>query len=1126
MNLRKFMFAIIMATAGALSLFGQNQKVTINVKQVPVQQVLEQIKQDSGVEIVYKDDSIDLRRRVNVNSKSQPLKNVLQQLFKGTDVVYTFQDNVIILSVRPKSKNVLIKSTPRKVSGTVTDKSGEPLIGATVREKGTNNVAVTDIEGNYEITVDSSSPVLTCTYVGYTPANKSVKGEKVADIVLSENESLLDDVVVVGYGNMKKRDLTGSVASVKLDDSFAGTAQSASLALIGSVPGLQVTQNSAKPGSGANYIMRGFSSPNADNRPLIIIDGFPVSPINDSNISVGIYDNGGSDNMLGSLNPNDIASIEVLKDASSTAIYGARAGHGVIIVTTKKGKQGKAKVTYSGSVSVQTISKKYEMLNAEDFRSESNRRAYYEYLEKNKLPPYGDTDPLFVPDFVPRFDLSSPLGESYDWFGAITQTGVQTQHNLSVSGGTDNLRYLVSGNYFYQDGVVKGNDFSRFNLRVNVDQKFNRHFSGGLNLTLSRSDTRETPASAKGASQMNPLLPFYDEDGNYSINPEYPQNNPLSELEVDNLARRDRAMAMAYVEYKPIEELTIKGNVGFDRSNHKRKVYLPKNTFDGSKENGRADIAEYDQNDYLAELTASYSNTFKDIHRLDAVAGASYQKFTREGFTAGNSDFLTDALKYNAINMGQYVKPWVTSTGGNDEMASVFARVNYSLKSRYLLTATLRADGSSYFAKGHQWGLFPSVAFAWRFTDEEFMDKLGIGSWWSNGKIRVSWGQTGNSSIGYHTLSYYNDRDDWGNRFTHAFGGKEYLGLRMTQLGNKNLTWETTSDWNFGLDLGFLNNRINLTVDYFIRDIKDLLNWRPLPMLQEVGQIVDNIGSTRTHGLELALNTVNIRTPEFTWTTDLTYSFSRSRWKERADTWFGNAYDKYNDYTSSFKGYYIADGLVQPGEEVPHMPGAIPGQVKLKDIRGYVYNEDGSYKTDEHGLPILSNEPDGKLDDADRINLGQSGPSFIMGMNNSIRWKNFDFNIYFYGRFRELKGGCYKDFMLDKADQILFGINMPVSMKDMWSVDNPTGWRPGFAQGVNSTGVHNTTYYVKRVNMVRCRNITLGYTIPTGNRLNKLRVYADVNNPFVISNYDGIDPETGDDYPNVISFNLGVEITF
>ena len=1142
---------------GAMSLpLAAQVKVSVSASKQPVETVLEQIKQSSGYEIFYNDDHVKNLRPVTIKAKNEDIKKVLDKVFAGTGISYTIRDKQVIITTKDKGK-ATTKETPaqkkedakkpvasRTVTGTVTGTDGEPLIGATVREKGTDNATVTDFNGEFSLKTRTPNATLEFSYVGYKNATIKANSGKTLAIEMQENSEVLDELVVVGYGAVKKSDLTGSVSQIKVNETTAATVSSVTNALAGKAAGLQVSLNTAQPGSASTIRIRGAASPNCDNSPLIVIDGFPVNPTSDSKTAVGRYDSGSNDNFLGSINPNDIESIEVLKDASSTAIYGARAGHGVILITTKKGKAGKATVTYSGNASIQTIAKSYEMLDSRAFMIETERYRKEKWRIDNYVGMFGGEDEdlmMQTSPYVPKYtqEMIDNPGETTDWFGEVTRNGFQTQHNLTVQGGSENTRYLVSGNFFLQNGIVKNNDLERFTFRTNISQKFNEHFSGGVNLTFSRIDQNSIPSGSSfnenagvivSTSQQNPLQPVRDENGNYTLNPEASfLPNPVSMLEITNKSRRDRFLGSMYVEYKPIRDLTLKLNLGIDRNNQKRSVYLPKTTLYGQKVNGQADIAQYDQNDYLLEFTASYNKQFADIHSLNAVAGYSFQKFNKEGVSAGNSDFLSDALLYNALSFGQYTKPWVGSSRSDDEMASFFGRVNYTLMGRYLLTATLRADGSSYFAKGHQWGYFPSVALGWRFSEENFMKDLR--SWFSNGKLRLSWGQTGNSSIGYQAISLYTDRDHWGNRFNHGFGGTEYIGFQLTQLGNPEITWETTTEYNAGIDLGFFHNRLNLSVDYFSREISNLLNWRPLQHLSEVLSIADNMGKTRSHGLEITLNTTNIDNRDFSWTSDFTFSFYRDRWEERADGWNPAAYEQYKGAIRSWQGFYVADGLVQPGEEIPHMPNAIAGQIKVKDINGYSYNADGTFKTDEHGLPILTGKPDGKINDADRVYLGSRDPGFILGFNNSFRFKDFDFNIYFYGHFNQWTTGSYYDMWLGSISSIDNGRNVPVSASEIWSTDNPTGWRPGYAQMYNTYDSGATTFYMKKCWFVRCRNITIGYNVPVKKGLSKLRVYADVTNPFMLTNYKGLDMETDANdsswaYPNIRSYNLGVEITF
>ena len=1108
------------------------QKVTFNGEQVSLKQAFEQIESVSKYKIAYNTAQLDVNRKVTLNQKDTDVLQVLDQLLAGTGCTYKVNENYIVITSQQTG-------AVKKVHGVVKDVNGEPIIGANVVVKGNpSNGTITDLNGNFDLSVTSNT-TLQVSYIGYNTQELFVGKKTDFNIVLKEDTELLDEVVVVGYGTMKKKDLTGAVASVKMDDAPVGTVSTISHALAGKAAGLQVNTISAQPGSGSTFRIRGAASVNAGNDPLIIIDGFPVSPTDDSKIQTGKYDSGSSDNILASINPNDIESIEVLKDASSTAIYGARAGNGVIIITTKKGKTGAPKVTYSGTASVQTMAAKYEMLSAKDFMIQSNRYALEEWRRSNGIGVYGGkSEAEAATPYTPYYTDAEIANPAYDtdWFKEITRTGFQTQHNLSVNGGTEMTKYLISGNFFKQNGVVKNNDMDRYTARVNVEQKVSKYVNLGVNMTLSRNTTNNVPLGAGqnenasimvAAAQFSPILPVRDEEGEYVLNSQAAfLPNPVSLLEITDKTVKERMLGTAYVEIKPIEELTLKGNLGIDRNYQKHSVYMPKTTLYGQKTGGQANIAQYDKSDYLMELTANYSKRFGD-HNLNALVGYSFQRFTDESLSAGNSQFLIDGFLYNNLGAGAYPKPSVGSSASKSEMASFFGRINYSYKDRYLLTATMRADGASNFAKNNRWGYFPSVALGWRFTEEEFMQPLT--SVLSNGKLRVSFGQTGNSNIGNRVISYYST----GNN--NEFGGTEQVGVYLSQMGNVDLKWETTTEWNVGVDLGFFKNRLNVTAEYFHKVVSDLLSERSLLGFQEVSTIAANIGETQSQGFELTINSTNFNTKNFGWNTDFTFSLYRDKWKTRDESWKPSAYSVY-DSPIRYQYGYLSDGLIQPGETVDWMPGAIPGQVKIKDINGYVYNEDGSVKVDQHGIPLKSGKPDGKLDDADKVIYGSSDPGYLLGLNNTFRWKNFDLNIYFYGQFDLLNSGSYKDLWLTGASgmtgivNMYRGYNMPVSAKDVWTSDNQSAVRPGYFQDKSTWGIGD--YYLQKSWFVRCRNITLGYTIPVNqgrNILSNVRVYFDVNNPFTITPYDGLDLETDNSvwaYPNVRSFSLGVDITF
>lgn len=1026
-----------------------------------------------------------------------------------------------------------LQQSEQKIAGTVVDANNEPVIGANVLVKGTTNGVITDMDGKFALTV-SRGAVLQISYIGYITQEIKVTNNTTYTIRLVEDSETLEEVVVVGYGTMKKRDLTGAVTSVKMDDAPVGTISTISHALAGKAAGLQVNTVSAQPGGQSTFRIRGAaSSDKAGNDPLIIIDGFPVSDPGSLD-SGNQYSDGKKDNVLGSINPNDIESIEILKDASSTAIYGARAGNGVIIVTTKRGKSGAAKVQYSGSASVQEIAKSYDVLDASGFMKIHNHYNKELWMSANGIGIYGgkseaEASSPFVPNYTDE-QIANPEHNT-NWFDEITRLGFQTSHNISITGGNDNTKYLVSGNYFKQDGVIKNNAMERYSARVNLDQKLSKYVKMGVNLNVTRNSydnvsLGDNQAGSAGvlvtAVQYKPTLPVRDENGDYTLNQDVAYlPNPVSLLDITDKTTKERLLGTVFLEVRPIQDLLLKANFGIDRNYQKRRQYLPTTTLYGAKENGAGYIGQSDKSDYLMELTANYTKSFGE-HNLNVLAGHSYQLFDSEFLSAKSNDFITDGFLYNNLGAGNAKRPTVGSSATKSRMASFFGRVNYSFKDRYLLTATLRADGSSNFAEGNRWGIFPSVAAGWRFLEEDFMQPLT--NVLSNGKLRLSYGETGNANVGDKAYSYYNVG------YNNIFGGSQINGVYLSQMGNADLTWETTREWNVGLDFGFLDGRINVTAEYYHKVVSDLLNEHTLLSYNEVNKIIANVGKTQSQGFELTVNTTNVKNKEFEWTSDLTFSLYRDKWKERDPNWKPSSWDEYNGYMRYSSGY-LSDGLVQPGEEIAHMPGALPGQVKIKDIDGYAYNADGSIKVDKHGIPLKTGTPDGKLDDADKVIYGSNDPGYLLGFNNTFRYKNFDLNVYFYGQFNKLTSGSYKTkWPSEFVNELRRGYNQPTSVKDIWSSTNPNGKLPSYFQIESAYGTGD--YFYDKTWFIRCRNITLGYNIPMKKEkqiLSNVRVYLDVNNPFVVTPYDGLDPETDVDnyaYPNVRTYSLGLDITF
>jgi TonB-linked SusC/RagA family outer membrane protein len=811
--------------------------------------------------------------------------------------------------------------------------------------------------------------------------------------------------------------------------------------------------------------------------------------------------------VLESLNPNDIESIEVLKDASATAIYGSRAGHGVIIITTKRGKQSeKVNVAYSGNVAIQNMASRHKMLDGPGYRRMRNMVEYENWLKNNGQGVYADyitPNPNPAP-YVPRYtDAEVASAQTTDWLGEVTQTGVQHSHNLSFTGGSEKSQYLASLNYFDQKGLVKTHGLQRLTANLNSDYTLSKYVKAGLSFNLSRNayDNVSLPNSADdrytgviiSALMFDPAVPVRDENGDFSVYDDFRFiPNPVSILDITDKTTKDRVLASGYFQVEPVSGLLLKASAGFDRRSAKRQQYVPTTYMYGASQGGIAHQRQDDGMDCLLGFTANYSKSIGN-HSLTALAGYEYQQFTNENFWANNYDFSTDGFLYNNLGAGAGVKD-AGSGASKSALGSYFGRLHYSYLGKYLLTATVRADGASNFDPDYRWGYFPSISLAWRFSDEAFMSRLsGI---LSNGKLRAGYGETGNYNVGNRTLDYFGVGERW------VFGQTGAIGIRATQLGNRKLTWETTSELNVGLDLGFIDHRVNLTLEYYNRVISDLLvTGKTLPSYNELTTIAANIGKTQGRGFEVTLNTVNVMSKNFRWTTDFTFYTYKDRWKERDPNWKPAAYQSVDDPIRAIYTY-VSDGLLQPGEKAPAWQSALlPGQIKIRNLK------------DEDGAPNV-------YDQYDQVLLGSSDPAFTLGFNNTLKYKKFDFNIYFYGDINRWMGASYYDGFLP----IINGANVSQKAFEVWRHDNQNTT----VRSPLSTPYPAGDYDYRKISYIRCRNIMFGYTFTIPKAANSFRVYADVNNPFIFTNWTGLDPETDQifSYPAARSFSVGVDINF
>lgn len=1119
MKLTSLFGVLCVSSAFAVNVNSQSLRVNIHANQKQAKEVIKQIEEQTDYLFVYNHDKVNLNNTVTIQANNETVAEVLNQMFAGTDIIYAMQGNNILLM----QKDAVVQQSGKVVTGTIVDPSGMPVIGANVMVKGTTNGTITDMDGKFSLEVEEGA-TLQISYIGYANQEIKVGNQKTLSIALKEDAEALDELVVVGYGTMKKRDLTGAISSVKGDDILTMTEPSVGKMLQGRAAGLQVSQNSAQPGGGLSFLIRGAGSVNASNAPLIVIDGFPITEFSEP--GGGRYDGGGKSS-LNSLNPSDIASIEVLKDASSTAIYGARASNGVILISTKKGSGEKVSVEYSGNIGIQQYTDSYDVLDASELMFQANRAKKEIWMRDNGIAPYGTNSEAEVSEtnpFIPKYtddQIKNPPVNT-DWLGAITRTGITTQHNVSVSKGGKSTKYLISGNYFNQKGIIKDSGVERFSGRINLDQKINDIISVGLISSASRVNNSNVPLGGSGnewagivrsAIQYSPLVKIQEDDGTYPLNPEMSfMPNPVSLLEITDKSTVENVRAIGSISLTPLEGLFVKFNAGIDRNIGFRTVYLPKSTLYGQNVGGEASINQSNRLDTNFDLTATYNKSFNEKHSLTVMLGGSYQTFSYMWHNAGNKDFLIDDFLWYNLQSGEAPKPSVSSGGGKDVTASYFGRLNYNLLDRYLFTLTFRADGASNFAENKKWGYFPSAAFAWKLINEPFM--IHAQNFMSDLKLRISYGQTGNASIGSRALALYGA----GNQI--LWGDAIKIGTYPSQLANPDLTWEKSSELNLGIDFGLYEQRLTGTVEYFNRVTSDLLSTQSLMSYLPVNSINANIGATRSTGWEVSLTSHNIDLSDFNWMTTLTFSRYVDRWKERSPEWRPTIYETTNDYIRPIFSY-LSDGLIQEGEVVPHMPGALPGQIKIKDIGGYELNDDGGYATDENGRFINTHQPDGKIDEADMVCLGTTSPGFTIGLNNTLRYKKFDLTVYFYGVFDRTMINPLISEYTENLQNIQNGKNFIAEwVTDMWTHDNQDALYPSLFK--NPYG--SADYYREKAWFIRCQNISMGYNIN-----NIIRVSANIDNAFVITPYKGVDPETDTyaaSYPNARTYSIGLNLKF
>lgn len=1127
----KFVFILILFSM-ATTAYAQ---ISVNEIKKPIKSILRTIEKKSEYKFFYSDDLKDLDRRVTVKEENAPIRKVLDILFAGTNIAYVEKDKYITLTFK-KDKGLQLPRKMEKeieIKGIVLDEKGESIIGASVLVKGSTVGTITDIDGNFSLKVPEGADVR-ISYIGYLA--KDVKANVGAHykIVLQEDSKQLEEVVVVGYGQQKRKEITGAITNVKMDDIPQVGAASVSEFLGGKAAGLSTTINSAQPGGAVNMQIRGSAS---NRSPLIVIDGFPVTGF--YNATAGDYSGGNTDATLSSINPSDIESIDILKDASATSVYGTRAAGGVILITTKRGKAGKVSVDFTANTGFVKAYGLPDMLSGTEFMNEVNRANLEEFMYANKIGIYG-SNKLSDYNYVKPFSDEQIRDNAYstDWVDEIMRVGMTQNYSVSVSGGNDKTKYLSSINYYVNKGVIKNNDYRRFSSLLNLDQKFNSKLKGGLSLNVSRIDMDNvamdnggfglTSGLLQSAYMFSPNLPVYDENGEYSkkvLGTNQP--NPVAQLELKNKTRTTRFLANVFLQYEPVKNLIIKGVVGTDFAQSEGYYYAPLSTSVGGANNGKADRRHSEKTDYQLQLSANYNFMFKDKHYLAFAAGTEFMKMGTQYLSASNTDFISDNFLWNNIGAGAGSRPSVGSSGSYAETLSYYGRLNYVYDERFFLTANFRIDGSSMFGKNHQWGYFPGVSLGWDFAKEDFLKDIAI---IDQLKLRAGFGQTGNDNL--------SGVDDNGNAFTaypynvYSQGGNVLFGdayntsIGIYALGNPDLKWETQTDYNVGLDFSFLKGRISGSIDYFNRVISDILGVRKLSSASEVGSLIVNLDAKKqTYGFETSLAFEAIKTKKFNWNINGTFTFYRDRWLKRDRNWVPKIYESEKSYFGE-EWRLISMGLIQQGEAVSYTSSPIPGTIKFADVDGYL-TKDGNIIYDDNGYPMRTGKPDGKINEADLQKVAVNVP-YTIGLNNSFRYKSFDLNIGMYGKFNQWKVNNLAAALTDSGI-LTEGSNQLRDVRNRWNSDNRNGVYPSSLQRKYGVGKEfQNDFYLEKAWFIRVRNIDFGYTFNLPKyKINSVRVYLSLLNPFLITPYSGTDPETdnnGFSYPGSRTYTVGLNI--
>ncbi|GAA4780117.1 TonB-dependent receptor [Olivibacter ginsenosidimutans] len=1063
------LFFIFRSAAGGQETM--RQAVTMKGTNITLADAFSLLKKQTGLTVFYGNQLLNDQERISFDFHNQQLQEVLAVLLKDKPLKYELRRNqVIVLSKITVPANPLI-SQQQSISGQVSDKNG-PITGVSIRVKGTNRGTATDANGRYTIQA-ATGEILVFSLLGYTVQEQTVGTGPTLNVVLTENIQEIDEVVVIGYGTVRKSDLTGSVAQVKAKEINAFPNANVLQSLSGRAPGVQIRQASGAPGPSMSVRIRGGNSIQGSNEPLYVIDGFPIQ---------------GSPTQV---NNSEIESVEILKDASATAIYGSRGANGVVLITTKSGKAGKTKVDFETSFSTQRLVRKLDLMNAREYA------LFYNEQAKND-----GVNPYFTDEQINTF------GEGFDWQDFVFKTAPLSNTALNISGGNEKTVFSFGGSIFSQDGIIEGSDYKRYSVQTRINHKISDKFRAELSGTLSKLGTyrKDSEGGNRGNSLMSaaisspPILTPYNDDGTYRVlHTSYPfmatdLRNPINYInEQSNVTKANVALLNASIIYDITPDLFLKVAGGIENRDDRQDEYTTTKFYNSI---GSASIKTTQFTSLLNENTLNYSKTFHEVHQLNAVLGFTYQDFKTTFVSASGTGFLSD--DFYTGNLSAADVPGIPSSGyAKSALVSFLGRVNYTYNDKYLFTASLRRDGSSRYSDGDKWGYFPSAAFAWRAFNEPFLKDI---SFMSDLKLRTSWGLTGSQAIDpYTTLNLLEPgktifNDDYAGTFSPS-----------TELPAP-LKWETTEQFDVGLDVGFLNNRLSFSADYYVKNTRDLLSRVLLPSSMGYTSTTQNIGKIQNRGFELGLDAKVLNGP-FNWDINTNISFNRNKVVKLSE---GD--DLLRDNINMLV-VNDATGILREGRPVGQFWGYVEdgyddtGNIRYKDLNG-----------------------DGTISAADKTYIGNANPKFIFGFNSIMQYKDFELNLFFQGSYGN---DIFNASSISNTMDYGFGLNMPKEvLNDHWSPENTDAKYPKISKSVS---VRASDRFVEDGSYIRLKNIMLSYRLPIQrfglSWLQNLQVYVSGQNLWTGTKYSWWDPETNfqldqNSYPLAKSFTFGLRAGF